>query len=219
LDAFVSLSEQDLQKLKKINKNSYVVPNSVSLFPEKPALLENKIILSVGRMDYNKGYDLLLDVFEKLTLICPDWNLRIVGEGPLRKKIISRIETSDLKDHVEIFPPTNQIIDQYLMASIYVMTSRTEGLGMVLLEAQACGLPIVSFDCDTGPSDIITDNKNGFLVKCFDVERMVQRIALLCSDCDLRMKFGKSAIEDVKKFHPETINSKWENLFEELFKQ
>ncbi len=219
LDAFVSLSEQDLPKLKKINKNSYVIPNSVSLFPEKPALLENKIILSIGRMDYNKGYDLLLDVFEKLTLLHPDWSLRIVGDGPLKKKIISRVETSDLKDRVEIFPPTNQIINHYLQASIYLMTSRTEGLGMVLLEAQACGLPIVSFDCETGPSDIVIDNKNGFLVECFNIERIVQRIALLCSDYDLRVKFGKRAIEDVRKFRPEAINSKWESLFEELFKQ
>lgn len=219
LNAFVSLSEQDLPKLKKINQNSYVIPNSVSLFPEKPALLENKIILAIGRMDYNKGYDLLLDVFEKLTLSHPHWCLRIVGDGPLKKKIISRVESSSLKDRVEIYPPTSLILEHYLQSSIYLMTSRTEGLGMVLLEAQACGLPIVCFNCETGPSDIVVDNKNGFLVECFDIEKITNKISILCTDYDLRIKFGINAIENVKKFHPEVINSKWEKLFKELFQK
>ena len=96
------------------------------------------------------------------------------------------------------------------------MTSRTEGLPMVLLEAQACGLPIVSFDCETGPSDIISDNTNGFLIDCYDTDKMVEKISLLCADYDLRLKFGQQALENVEKFRPESINAKWEDLFRKL---
>jgi glycosyltransferase involved in cell wall biosynthesis len=214
LNALVSLTERDLPHLKKHNPNSFVIPNSTSFFNSEPSQLENKMLLAIGRMDFNKGYDLLLDVFEKLTLSNPDWRLRIIGEGPKKEQIISRIAASDLRERVEILPPTDQIADHFHQASIYIMTSRKEGLPMVLLEAQACGLPIVSFDCETGPSDIITDNENGYLIDCFDIDMMAQKISILCSDRDLRIKFGKNAIKNVQKFRPEVINSMWENLFQ-----
>jgi len=216
LSALVSLTEQDLPKLKKLNLNSYVIPNSVSFLPERRADLDNKIILAIGRMDYNKGYDLLLDVFEKISLTHPDWNLRIVGNGPLHKNIISRIEASGLNDRVKILSATDQIIDQYLQSSVYLMTSRTEGLPMVLLEAQACGLPIVSFDCETGPSDIITNNKDGFLISCFNVDMMTEKVAILCSDPMKRKEFGANGRESIKRFLPEEIALKWEMLFRKL---
>lgn len=216
LSAVVSLTEQDLPKLRKLNRNSIVIPNSVSFFPDEPAKLENKIILAIGRMDYNKGYDLLLDVFSRLTVEYPDWSLRIIGNGPMKEKIISRIETSGLKDRVEILAPTNKIIDQYLAASIYLMTSRAEALPMVLLEAQACGLPVVSFNCETGPSDIINNNKDGYLIDCFDVELMTKKVAALCSDTGLRRQFGTRGRENIQKFHPEIIAQKWETLFRKL---
>lgn len=218
LSALVSLTEQDLPKLKKLNPNSYVIPNSVSFIPDKSAQLDNKIILAIGRMDYNKGYDLLLDVFEKLTLSHPDWNLRIIGDGPLKEKIISRVEVSGLTNNVEILPATNQIIDHYLQSSIYLMTSRTEGLPMVLLEAMACGLPIVSFNCETGPSDIITNNKNGYLIDCFNVEEMTEKVAILCADPEKRKKFGDYGRESIKRFLPEEIALKWDMLFRKIIK-
>lgn len=216
LSAVVSLTEHDLPKLRKLNRNSFVIPNSVSFCPDKPAKLENKVILAIGRMDYNKGYDLLLDVFSRLTPEHPDWNLRIIGNGPLKEKISSRIEASGLKDRVEILAPTNRIIDQYLDASIYLMTSRAEALPMVLLEAQACGLPVVSFNCETGPSDIINNNKDGYLIDCFDVELMTKKIAALCSDAELRRQFGTRGRENIGKFRPEIISRKWETLFHDL---
>jgi len=216
LDALISLTEKDLPKLLKLNKNSFVIPNSISFFPEKKAVLENKIILAIGRMDFNKGYDLLLDVFEKLSPLHPDWILRLIGDGPLKKKIIARVETSGLNDRVEILSPTNQIIDQYLQASVYLMTSRTEGLPMVLLEAKACGLPIVSFNCETGPSDIVNNGKDGFLIDCFNIDQMTEKVAMLCSDAELRMKFGESGRENIKKFLPDVIAQKWETLFRQI---
>lgn len=216
LNALVSLTEQDLPKLKKLNQNSYVIPNSVSFFPKRPAKLDSKIILAIGRIDYNKGFDLLLDVFENITLSHPDWRLRIIGDGPLKGKIVSRIESSCLKDRVEILAPTNKIIEQYLQSSIYLMTSRTEALPMVLLEAQACGLPIISFNCKTGPSDIISNGKDGYLIDCFNTDLMTEKVALLCSDSEKRKDFGANGRESIKKFFPEEIINKWEMLFNKL---
>ena len=216
LDAVVSLTEQDLPKLKKLNQNTFVIPNSVSFFPHEPAKLENKIILTIGRMVYNKGYDFLLDIFEKLTHSHPDWTLRIIGEGQLKESIILRVEASGLKDRVEILPPTNLIMSQYLQASVYLMTSRTEGLPMVLLEAQACGLPIVSFNCETGPSDIISNGKDGYLVDCFNVDEMAEKLAVLCSYPDKRKEFGVNGRENIKRFLPEEITNKWEMLFRKI---
>jgi len=216
LDALVSLTKQDLPKLKNLNKNSFVIPNSVSFFPEKPAQLKNKIILAVGRMDFNKGYDLLLDVFEKITLSHPTWILRIIGDGPLREKIILRVEASGLKDRVVILSTTNQIIHQYLQASVYMMTSRTEALPMVMLEAQACGLPIVSFNCETGPSDIINNGIDGYLIDDYNIDQMNLKVSELCADFDKRKKFGQNARKNVEKFLPDQVFNKWESLFAHL---
>jgi glycosyltransferase involved in cell wall biosynthesis len=167
-------------------------------------------------MVYEKGYDFLLEVIKKISISHSDWEFRIIGDGPLENKILKQIELSGFKEKISLISSTKFILEEYLNASIFLMTSRKEGLPMVLLEAQVCGLPIVSFDCETGPSDIVVDNANGFLIDCFDIEKMVQKISLLCYDYDLRVKFGKDAVENVKKFSPEAINSKWEKLFEEL---
>jgi len=219
LSALVSLTEQDLPKLKNLNKNSFVIPNSVSFFPDKPAQLENKILLAVGRMDYNKGFDLLLDVFERITLSHPTWILRIIGDGPLREKLILRVEAAGLKDRVVILPPTNQIMHQYLQASVYMMTSRTEALPMVMLEAQACGLPIVSFNCETGPSDIINNGKDGYLIDDYDIGQMNMKVSELCADFDKRKEFGQNARKNVEKFSPNQVFKKWESLFALLQKE
>jgi len=216
LNFIVCLTKSDLPKYKKINENSIVIPNSIGYFSEQTASLTNKQILFIGRMVPEKGYDILLKVVKKVSKIHDDWTFRIIGEGPLRNNILHKIDLSGLKSKISWISSSDIIMEEFINSSIYLMTSRTEGLPMVLLEAQSCGLPIVSFDCRTGPSDIVVDNENGFLIDCFDVEKMVQKISLLCVDYNLRLRFGMDAIENVKKFSPEIINSKWNKLFDEL---
>lgn len=216
LDQVVSLTNYDTVKLKKLNKNVCVIPNSIQLFPDQPADLQNKIILSVGRMDYLKGYDLLLDVFSHFCHTNKDWKLRIIGDGPLRETIGRQIVQKGLADRVSILPVSNVIIEEYLNASVYLMTSRSEGLPMVLLEAQACGLPIISFNCETGPADIINNEKDGYLINDYDIPEMSSRLSELCGDVKKRKEFGQSARENVVKFFPQFVYNKWEMLFSQL---
>ena len=216
LNMVVSLTGYDVPKLLKLNKNVCVIPNSVSFFPELPAALQNKTILSIGRIDYPKGYDLLLKVFGPFCLLYQDWNLRIIGDGPLRKTIEATIKREGLTGRVSILPSTDKIIEEYLNASVFVMTSRTEGLPMVLLEAQACGLPIVAFDCETGPSEIVTNGENGYLIADYNIEKMSQQLSELAADFDKRRKFGENARNNVSRFFPDQVFTQWEKLFEQL---
>jgi amylovoran biosynthesis glycosyltransferase AmsD len=216
LDAVVCLTERDGVRLKRLNRNVNVIPNAVSFYPETPALLQNKIILSIGRIEYGKGYDLLLDVFESFSAQNNDWSLRIIGDGPLKSEIVSRINRLGLHNRIAILPTSDLIIEDYLNSSVYIMTSRTEGLPMVLLEAQACGLPILAFNCETGPAEIIHNDSDGFLIDLFDVDDMALKLQKLCSDVDTRKAFGRNARESVKRFFPVPIYTKWEELFNEL---
>ncbi|MEI6679466.1 MAG: glycosyltransferase family 4 protein [Mariniphaga sp.] len=216
LNMVVSLTGYDVPKLLKLNKNVCVIPNSVSFFPELPAALRNNTILSIGRIDYPKGFDLSLEVFSHFCLLNEDWKLRIIGDGPLRKTIEATIKREGLTERVSILPSTDKIVEEYLNASVFMMTSRTEGLPMVLLEAQACGLPIVAFDCETGPSEIVTNNENGYLIADYNIEKMSQQLAELASDFDKRKEFGENARNNVRKFFPDQVFAQWERLFEQL---
>lgn len=216
LKAVVSLTEYDVLKLQKLNKTVFVIPNSVSFFPDQPAELQNKTILSIGRIDYPKGYDLMLEVFSHFCLGNKDWKLRIIGDGPLKATIRSIIVHKNLTDRVSVIPPTGSIEKEYLDASVYLMTSRTEGLPMVLLEAQACGLPIISFNCETGPSDIVNNGKDGYLVDNYNINEMNKKLIELCENTDKRKIFGQNARRNVRKFFPDQVFSKWETVFNKL---
>lgn len=131
--------------------------------------ISNKKILAVGRLTYSKGFDLLLQIWGSVCNIYPDWTLTIVGGGEEQAKLEEYIIHHNLKN-VLLVGQSRNVEDYYKEASLFCLTSRFEGLGMVLLEAQAYSLPIISFDCDVGPAEIITDNVNGYLVKDGDVE-------------------------------------------------
>lgn len=209
LDALVSLTKEDVPNWRKFNEHIAVIPNAVSFYPAEPAILENKVILSVGRIDFLKGYDLLLEVFERFLQKKGNWKLRIVGEGPFENELRRKIANSGWEKRIEIVSPTDAIIKEYLNASVLVTTSRSEGFPMVLLEAKACGLPTISFDIQTGPSEIVRDGVDGFLVNPFDIDEMANRLLELTNDESKRKLFGKNAREDVKRFLPELIGEKW----------
>lgn len=217
LDMLVSLTQRDLPKLKKHNPHIRVIPNPVTFYPERPAKLESKLILAVGRMDWLKGYDLLIEAFGLFCQKNRDWQLKIIGDGPLKPLIERLAKEKGIDNRIKFSPPTDQIEQEYPAASIFLMTSRSEGLPMVLLEAQSCGLPIVAFDCETGPAEIVHHGEDGYLVPLNNFEEMSNRLLELASDPDKRKAFGAAARENVKRFLPNEIFKEWDKLFRSLY--
>lgn len=175
----------------------------------------NKTVLAVGRLTYQKGFDLLIQAW-KLVKNEPhfsEWKLNIVGDGEERQDLDDKIEQYDLESTVRLFPFSNNINKFYLEASLYCMSSRFEGLPMVLIEAQSFGLPIVSFDCDTGPSEIIENNKSGFLCKKENIQDLAEKLQILMKlSEDEYNNMVLAAKESVKKFSLARIIEKWEEI-------
>ena len=212
LDIFAVLTEEDKEYWGKDFKNIVCMPNSISYDKTKKTSLDNKCVISVGRLTYQKGYDRLIKIWRNIEPLQPEWQLHIYGGGEDKEKLLSMIDDFHLKN-VRIFEPTPNIGEKLLEASIYVMTSRFEGLPMVLLEAMAVGLPLISFDCKCGPRDIIDDGKNGFLIPDGDSRLMEQRICCLMNDEIIRKKQGLEAKEVASKYSHEVIMNEWIHLF------
>jgi glycosyltransferase involved in cell wall biosynthesis len=214
-DRFVVLTYED-KRYWGLLPNIVVIPNSISLIPTICAELTELKVIAVGRYTYQKGFDYLIDAWEILACRWPEWQLDIVGDGELREQLQRRINDKGLQKSVCLKLPTRHIEDVYSSASIFVMTSRYEGLPMVLLEAQAAGLPVVAFACKCGPKDIISDGENGFLVPEGDVKRLAQKLMLLMRDVALRKKMGERAREIAGSFTEEKVMAQWISLFKQL---
>ncbi|MBK1973983.1 glycosyltransferase family 4 protein [Campylobacter sp. TTU-622] len=216
-DTLIILSFKELNIYQKYYKDIRVIPNFLSSLPKENANLEQKTILSIGRMtnEDQKGFFRLLDIWK----FCQkndkykEWKLYIVGEGEAREGLLDKIKKEKI-ENVMIKPFVKEIEKEYLSASIYVMASYFEGLPMSLLEASSFALPCIAFDINSGPSDIIEDEKSGFLVKDGDLEKFALKLRLLMDDSNLRKNMGEKAKELIKlKFSKEAVFKKWqENL-------
>lgn len=214
-DRFVVLTEEDKAYWGDL-PNIMVMPNAISGIPAETALLENKKVIAVGRYVYQKGFERLVDAWHLLASRFPDWKLDIIGEGEERPLLEQRIHFYGLDGQVTLTRPTQEIGKVYQEASILASSSRYEGLPMVLLEAQAFGLPIVAFQCKCGPKDIVSDGMNGYLVPEGDTAGMARRLEILMKDEDLRKRMGLKAKESALRFNEETIMKKWMNTFQTL---
>jgi len=163
-----------------------------------------------------KGFDYLIDAWSKVENRNNGWKLRIIGTGPLLPLMMEKIKQYNLEDSIELIPSSNNVIEQYQQASIYVMSSRYEGLPLVLIEAMAMGLPIISFDCETGPRDIVESDITGRLVPPFDINKLAFELDNLMNDESMRKFYSENAIRKVAKFDTEKIIDKWETLFHEI---
>lgn len=181
--------------------------------------VENKkrenTIISVGRLTKVKGFDLLLDAWKSIEHIHQSWSLEIVGSGEEYELLNLKINKLKLKN-VKILPFTKNIEEYYKKASIYVLSSRYEGFPMVLLEAQSYGVPIVSFDCETGPREIINNNVDGILVEKNNVIELANAITYLIKNPKKRDEFSENAIKNSKKFTTDKIIEKWEVIIQNL---
>ncbi|MGL5015761.1 MAG: glycosyltransferase family 4 protein [Bacteroidales bacterium] len=198
--------------------NVVVMPNPLSFYPESLEGVEKrKVVLCVGSISHNKGQDQLIDAWIMIADRAKDWELHFYGKGDTTK-LLGQVETLGLNSSVKFFPPTKDIDKVYKSSSIYALPSRSEGFGMVLIEAMACGVPCVSFDCPCGPRDIIKDGEDGYLVDNGDIESLANSLLKLIYDDKLRMTMGNKARDNVKRYRVEYITQQWDKLFNQLCK-
>ena len=174
------------------------------------------MILSAGRLTYQKGFDILVDVADKFLKKYPDWKWVVLGEGEDRQMLEEKVKMLDL-DKQLLFPGNASNIDKYYSeAAMFVMTSRFEGLPMTLLETKPYKLPLISFNCKTGPSELIKEGVNGFLVSEGNINDMADKIVQLMEDEKLRKQMSKNTVEDMEKFELSQIMEQWNDLISNL---
>lgn len=215
LDKFVVLTNEDLKQWGQMD-NIVTIPDPLAFFPVESSHLTKKRIIAIGRYTYQKGFDLLIKAWSLIENEYPEWGLTIYGQGD-RVQYETLIANLGVSPHrCILLPPTSDVIKELLDSSIFAFSSRFEGFGMVLIEAMSCGLPVVSFDCPCGPKDIICDAVDGFLVPNGNVEKLAEGLSKLMNDELLRIKMGKAARENVKRYNLENIALKWQVLFDEV---
>lgn len=217
----IVLTEADKAMYPKIlQKKVCVIGNFTQINPENiHTNLSNNTVISVGRMANEKGFDLLLQAWQKVKEAYPDWKLKIFGGGKeeyvsMLKNLAHKLQVEDV---VELNAPVKEIGREYEKASIYVLPSRHEPFGLVLIEAKSFGLPVVSFDCPYGPKEIVKDGVDGFLAENENVEDLANKLKALIADKALREKFSFEAIEDYKaRWAENRVEDKWTTLLNNL---
>lgn len=202
-----------------------VIPNPVNwpLASQLPRLdVKNvcpegrNLLLAVGRLSSQKQFGLLMGCFQTLANCRSDWDLVILGEGPLRAELEAQAKGVGLENRVFFPGRASNVGEWYERADLFVLSSRFEGFPNALVEAMAYGLPVVSFDCDTGPRDIIRHEVDGLLVPPMNVDGLTAALDQLLGDASLRQRFAARAVEVRERFAIERVADKWENLFEEV---
>ena len=211
-DCVVTLTREDKEFWKSYAKRIEVIPNVLTITPKKVIDYRTKRVIAAGRYVHQKGFDLLLEAWHRIDKNLSDWNLYIFGNEN-RKSYQRIVDKYDMNQHVHLMPATPEIVEEFSKSSIFVLSSRFEGFGLVLAEAMSCGLPCISFDCPYGPRDIITDEEDGILVENGNIEALAKAIERLMTDEGLRQSMGEKAINNVARFNRETIMNQWVQLF------
>lgn len=215
-DAYVVLTPDDKAELKKqgnIRARVLNIPNICTYqISGNFYKTDSKIILSVGNLISVKGFDLALEVAKKVFTKHPDWSWHIYGSGSEEKNLKLRVAELSLENNVEFMGKTQDLAGVYKKASIFVLTSRSEGFGLVLIEAQAHNLPTIAFDVPYGPRNIIDDGINGYLIESFDVDDMAKKICELIENPDTLLRFSQNANINLDKYNVENVSKEWEEL-------
>lgn len=211
-------TSMDTEIYKKLGYNAVHIPHLSTYSGIHQNRLNSKRIINIGRLTSDKQQALLIDIWKIVNNKIPnlDWKLQIIGSGEEEERLKRLIKTLNVKNLMMI-PHTKKIDDYYRDAELFVFTSRMEGFGMVLLEAMSFGVPCISFDCPSGPRDIISDRKNGFLIAGYDKESFANHICkyIEMSDAE-RRKMSDNAIETIKKWDNQKIIEKWIDMFNGL---
>lgn len=214
-DRFVVLTQEDMQMWGEI-PGIRVIPNAANFIAEKYSDCSAKRVIAVGRLDYQKSFDRLIQVWEKVHQQMPDWRLDIFGQGEWQEMLQGMIDERGLQETVKLNRPTKNIGQEYSESSMIVMSSHYEGFPMVMIEAMACGLPAVSFDFKCGPRDIIKEGENGLVVKDGDIDGLAEAMVRLMKDDELRKRMGENARKVVEKYSEDRVMGLWVNLYEEI---
>ncbi len=213
-DVVVTLTKGDAREWAGARRVE-VIPN-FSVMPVKAMSTgAEKRVLAVGRLEWQKGFDLLIDAWAVASKEHPGWRLDIIGSGMLEDELRGRIAKAGLTN-VAISPFTSQIGREYAASSLFVLSSRFEGFSLVLLEAMRHGVPCVSFDCPYGPSDVMGDGICGLLAKDGDPADLAAKMGRLMGDDELRRRYAQAAVERARIFDTDTIMGRWRSLFESL---
>ena len=217
LNKFIVLTNEDATQWSMTN-NLIVIPNPITIDSQEKSLCTNKQVITVGRYTYQKGIDLLIDAWKIVNEKHPDWTLNIYGTGD-KDSYENMAVRYQLTDSIVFHHEAKDIVDKYLESSIYVLSSRYEGFGLVITEAMSCGLPVVSFACPCGPKDIIHHGEDGILCKNGDISQLANGIIQLIEDESLRKKMSRNAINNIQRYKVDNIMPKWDNLFKEILKK
>ena len=224
LDQLVVLTEKNKAAWPELS-NVTVIPDPIPIQVEcgvrsEECAVRAKRVVTIGRYAYQKGYDLLLQAWAEISRIrelenCEKWTLEIFGQGDQAgyRQLMGELGIDTNWCHLN--GPVEDVVGAYLDSSIFVLSSRFEGFGMVIVEAMACGLPVVSFDCPSGPDEIITDGVDGLLVPSGDVHALAEKLMTLMTDENLRRQLGQQALQTAQRYDMAVLANQWIDLFEE----
>lgn len=220
LDAVTVLTEHDRQDYARAFTGSGLrlerIPNGVPARRHPPAPLDGKLIVAAGSLSPQKGFDMLIDAYATVHAKHPDWQLRIYGSGPKRAELTEQIARLGLTDVVQLAGLSPKLDEELAKASMFVLSSRFEGLPMVLLEAMTAGLPPVAFDCPTGPAEVIAPGRSGLLVPPRDVPALAAGLCEMIEDPARRRAMAAEAMREAERYSIDAVRDRWEELFADL---
>jgi glycosyltransferase involved in cell wall biosynthesis len=219
-DAIVVLTGDDARDYRDELNGSATrveqIPNALPELGGGTSALEEKAVVAAGRLTGQKGFDLLIRAFAQVVPERPDWELRIYGDGSQRAELERLIAELGLNGSVRLMGATSEIGEELARASVFALSSRFEGFGMVLVEAMSKGVPVVSFDCPRGPSEIVDDGVDGVLVPNGDVDALASALVELTGDEQRRRSLGAAGLEKSRRYEIGAIGARWDALLAEL---